>query len=251
MPPYGDFENESAAGMDLAGITSTSVRHGFIKKVYGILSVQLCLTTAVAAMVMNYAESAMYENPGLVQFMIFMSAFATLAISFVFMCCPDTMRKTPTNYALLSVFTLAEAVLIGFICVQYTASSVLMVFGITAVMVIGLSVFAMQTKYDFTGLMPYLFCALLAFCAFGFMLTIASFCGLAGTGAFKTMNLLYAACGAFLFSCYLVMDTQMIVGGKHTRYQFTVDDYCMAAINLYLDIINIFIYLLQFLGDRR
>eukprot|EP00933_Yihiella_yeosuensis_P051209 TRINITY_DN49081_c0_g1_i1.p1 TRINITY_DN49081_c0_g1~~TRINITY_DN49081_c0_g1_i1.p1 ORF type:complete len:287 (-),score=39.47 TRINITY_DN49081_c0_g1_i1:319-1086(-) len=250
--PFANFENDSAAGgLDLAGITETSVRHGFIRKVYGILIVQLCFTTAIGAVVMNCGESMMDDNPGVVQFFLWMSAFTTVVVSFVFLCCPGTMRKSPTNYVLLSVFTAAEAVLIGFISVQYTAQSVLMVFAITAVMVIGLSLFACQTKYDFTGFLPYLFCAMLALCALGFVMWIASLCGLAGTGAFATMNVVYSALAAFIFSCYIVLDTQMIVGGKHSRYQFTVDDYCMAAINLYLDIINLFIYLLQLLGDRR
>ena len=38
------------------------------------------------------------------------------------------------------------------------------------------------------------------------------------------------------------------VGGKHSKYRFGVDDYCMAAINLYMDIVQLFLYLLQILG---
>ena len=42
----------------------------------------------------------------------------------------------------------------------------------------------------------------------------------------------------------------MIMGGKH-RYEFSEDDYILAAIMLYLDIINMFLYILRSLkgGD--
>ena len=37
----------------------------------------------------------------------------------------------------------------------------------------------------------------------------------------------------------------MIVGGNHTMFKFSEDDYILAAMCLYLDIINIFIRLIQ------
>ena len=54
-----------------------------------------------------------------------------------------------------------------------------------------------------------------------------------GRGAVRSCN----ACGKFWdkrtasfessdFEGYIVLDTQMIVGGKHSRYRFTIDDYC-------------------------
>ncbi|CAK0798661.1 unnamed protein product [Prorocentrum cordatum] len=52
------------------------------------------------------------------------------------------------------------------------------------------------------------------------------------------------------FSAYIVFDTQMIVGGTH-KYQFSVDDYAMAAIMLYIDIIQLFVHLLRIFGNRR
>merc|ERR1711953_1401315 len=143
---------------------------------------------------------------------------------------------------------IAEAVLVGFISAQYTLSSVLMAFGITTIVVLSLSIFACQTKIDFTGCGPYLFVALMCLMAFGFMLWMFSL--------FTSFNLeigrtIYALIGSLIFSMYIVYDTQLIVGGKHRRHQFSTDDYCMAAINLYIDIIQLFLYILQLFGDRR
>ncbi|CAJ1445306.1 unnamed protein product [Effrenium voratum] len=106
-------------------------------------------------------------------------------------------------------------------------------------------------RYDFTGFMPYLFSALMVLFFFGLALSIASWCGAAGSGAFKVLNLVYAGLGALIFSFYIILDTQLIVGGKHNKHRFSIDDYCMAAINIYVDIIQLFLFLLELFGNRR
>ena len=58
------------------------------------------------------------------------------------------------------------------------------------------------------------------------------------------MSLVYASLGALLFSVYLVVDTQMMMGGKH-KYTISPEEYIFAALNLYLDVINLFLYILQ------
>jgi FtsH-binding integral membrane protein len=62
----------------------------------------------------------------------------------------------------------------------------------------------------------------------------------------STAQLVYACLGAFLFSIYIIFDTQLIVG-RHT-FSYSLDDAYFAAINLYLDIINLFLFILQILG---
>ena len=37
-----------------------------------------------------------------------------------------------------------------------------------------------------------------------------------------------------VFSFYIVYDTQLIVGGKHRKYQFSTDDYVIASVSFYL-----------------
>jgi FtsH-binding integral membrane protein len=41
------------------------------------------------------------------------------------------------------------------------------------------------------------------------------------------------------------------MGGDNKSVQYDEDSYILAAINLYLDIINIFLYLLQILSDAN
>lgn len=66
----------------------------------------------------------------------------------------------------------------------------------------------------------------------------------------KTMSLIYGSFGALIFSIYLIYDTQMMMGGKH-KYSISPEEYIFAALNLYLDIVNIFIYILTIIGATR
>mmetsp|Transcript_34039 Transcript_34039/g.81695 ORF Transcript_34039/g.81695 Transcript_34039/m.81695 type:complete len:254 (+) Transcript_34039:91-852(+) len=235
----------------LAGIRDVDVRMGFIRKVYGILGAQMVVTTIIASLITIYGEHLVRYNPALVTSLMVVSMVMSISTMCVFICCPDTMRKSPTNYLLLLCFTVAESVMVGFICVQYTVQSVLVTLGITAALVLALSLFALQTTYDFTGFMPYLFALVCSLCLFGLVMSIFAWTGALSTGAFKVLNMIYAGLGAVIFSFYIIFDTQLIVGGKHNKFRFSIDDYCMAAINIYVDIIQLFLFLLQLLGDRR
>jgi hypothetical protein len=60
----------------------------------------------------------------------------------------------------------------------------------------------------------------------------------------------YASIGAFIFSCYIIFDTQLMMGGGH-RYALDPEEYIFASLNLYLDIINLFLFILQIIGNAR
>ena len=51
------------------------------------------------------------------------------------------------------------------------------------------------------------------------------------------------------FGFYLIVDTQMIMGGK--SIELSIDEYILAAMLLYIDIIQIFLYILRILGNSR
>ena len=60
----------------------------------------------------------------------------------------------------------------------------------------------------------------------------------------------YAAAGALIFMVYIVYDTQLMMGGKH-KYAIDPEEYVFAALNLYLDIVNLFIYILSIVGIAK
>jgi len=53
-----------------------------------------------------------------------------------------------------------------------------------------------------------------------------------------------------IFFQYLVYDTQIMMGGGK-MYSISPEEYIFAALNLYLDIVNLFLYILQLISAAR
>lgn len=58
-------------------------------------------------------------------------------------------------------------------------------------------------------------------------------------------NFILACAGAAIFSMYIIYDLQMIVGDR--KLKISEEEYIFAALNLYVDIIRIFMELLKIL----
>ncbi|XP_043642947.1 protein lifeguard 1 isoform X1 [Drosophila teissieri] len=231
---YTDAEADKSFAFD-----DQTIRKGFIRKVYLILMCQLLITFGFVS-VFTFSKASqewVQKNPAL-----FWIALAVLIVTMICMaCCESVRRKTPLNFIFLFLFTCAESFLLGMVAGQYEADEVLMAVGITAAVALGLTLFALQTKYDFTMCGGVLVACLVVFIIFGI---IAIF--IPG----KVIGLVYASLGALLFSVYLVYDTQLMLGGNH-KYSISPEEYIFAALNLYLDIINIFMYILTIIGLSR
>lgn len=152
--------------------------------------------------------------------------------------CPDTFaRKYPRNYVILSIFTLCESFLVGFICSFYDEMIVLTALGLTALIVCSLSLYAIFTKSDFTSCGAFL-------CMFAF-----SMIGMGIVYAFypsDSLALIKCWLGVLLAGLYIIYDTQLIMGDK--SYGLQIDDYILGAFMLYVDIIYMFLKILELLG---
>jgi len=220
-----------------------AVRRAFIRKVYGILSCQLLLTCAIISVFTFIPSARLYAQQN--RWMYWVGFAATLVCLIAMACCGSVRRKFPTNIIFLGIFTAAEGFMLGSICAYFSADAVLIAAGITCGVTLGLTLFAFQTKIDFTACGGML-CALLM------VLMIAGFCfSLAGAGAFgpnfRYVMIGYGSAGALVFSLYIVYDTQLMMGGKH-KYSLDPEEYIFAALNIYLDIINLFMYILMIVG---
>jgi FtsH-binding integral membrane protein len=223
---------------NLQGLNDPQVRAGFVRKVYGILSVQLVLTVAIAAPIMIFGQEWIDLNEQYASAAIIISLVVVMCMSCF---CMDMARVYPQNYLFLAIVTVCEAVVVGFISAMYELPSVCIAAGLTSGIFFGLTAFACTTKRDFTGMGSYLMSALMG-------LIFTSFLCMFFPSAIG--HTLVAGAGAILFSCYIVYDTQLIVGGKSDS-KFTVDDYVFAAFKIYMDIIRLFLYLLRLFGERR
>ncbi len=62
------------------------------------------------------------------------------------------------------------------------------------------------------------------------------------------INIIICSLGGVVFGIYLLHDTEMVLGKEHHhRYRITIDDYILAALILYLDILNMFLRILRIL----
>lgn len=223
-----------------------AVRVAFVRKVYGILSMQLLVTVMIAYFIWREGKDRSWLQSH--EWLLWTSIGMVFATICVMTCCQKVCRTYPQNYIFLFIFTGFEAIIIGFLSAMYTWQSVLLSAGVVAGVFLCLTLFAFATQRDFTGSGPYIFTAMVVLLIFGLVLALLPVFGLQITW----LNTLYDVLGVMVFSFYIVFDTQLILGewGGH-RLGFSIDDYCFAALNLYMDIINIFLYLLSLLGERR
>ena len=108
--------------------------------------------------------------------------------------------------------------------------------GITLV----LTIFAMTTKKDFTVCLSFIWIFMGALLMFGIFSIIFSS---------QILNIVYCTFGIMVYSVYLIIDTQLIMGNK--KYKLTEDDYVIGVIILYIDIIQIFMYILALLSSKK
>jgi len=216
-----------------------SIRMAFIRKVYGILMIQLSITVAFISLFVYHPAVKEYSrgHPE----MQWIALIMTFILLIVLACCSDFRRRWPLNIVLLGLFTLCEGFMLGSVASYYRSEDVLIAVGICAGVCLSLMIFAMQTKWDFTAFGGILFVCVIVLFIFGIVAMI-----IPG----KVITMIYASLGALLFSCYLVFDTQLMMGGKH-KYSISPEEYIFAALNLYLDIINIFLYILALVGGSR
>ncbi|XP_068715945.1 protein lifeguard 1-like [Montipora capricornis] len=228
----GPFDNTMA-------FSDVSIRAGFIRKVYSILLCQLVVTIAFISFFLYCEPVREYAAHHVGLF------YGALAVTFVTMiamaCCEGVRRKFPTNLIFLSIFTLCEGYLLGAVSSVYDKEEVLMAVGITAVVVLAITIFAFQTKYDFTMMGGILFVALIILICFGFLMIFFHN---------RVLSVVYACLGALIFAAYLVYDTQIMMGGGK-MYSISPEEYIFAALNLYLDIVNLFLYILQIIAAAR
>jgi len=232
LPNYDDLYNNNKQ-------IDGNERNSFIKKVYLIVYLQLMFTIGIC--------SLFIYNKHIIQFMNSSGGVALLVTSIIFqiflmiiLVCTNLHKKYPINYIILLIYTMFFSITLASLGSYYSTNTLLIASGSTALITLGLTLFAFQTKYDFTGYGPYLLSFLLTIIFMGILsLFITS----------QFYNILYSSIGSLLFSFYIVYDTQLIIGGKH-KYQYDSDEHVFAAISLYLDIINLFLYLLQGFNNK-
>jgi len=145
-------------------------------------------------------------------------------------------NRSPLNLILLFSFTFLTGFTLAPTLAIFIAKSmggvIAQAFLLSAVAFFGLTMFAMNTKRDFTTMGKILFISLI-------IIIVASLINI--FLHLPMLQLAIASASAILFSFFILYDTQNIIRGN-------ISNEIEAAIALYLDFLNLFISLLQILG---
>ena len=165
----------------------------------------------------------------------------TIFISFSILCFYKYFKKFPSNYIILSIYTICHSYLIASISTLYDEESILISFGCTLGMFFALSLYACFTKTDYTILGGFICSFIMMILLF---LILFSF-------VFKILNLAICCIMISLLSVFIVYDTQIIIGGKHKAKRLSLNDYCIAAIIIYTDVLSLFLQILGLCGAKE
>lgn len=198
----------------------------FLKATYQLFAGSLLAATAGAYIGLGMVSTIASWYWGLV-ILEFILLFGLFAVK----------NKPGINLAVLFGFTFVSGLTItpllaSVFAMPAGASIVAQAFLMTSVAFGGISMFALTTKRDFSGMGKMLFIALI-------ILVVGSISNIFIQAPLLQLGI--AMGGAVLFSAFILYDTQQIIkGGFSTPIE--------AAIALYLDFFNLFISLLQILG---
>ncbi|RLD67843.1 MAG: BAX inhibitor (BI)-1/YccA family protein [Bacteroidetes bacterium] len=153
------------------------------------------------------------------------------------------------SYGTLVIIFGAFAILMGmslsFILLIYTASSIFQTFLTTSIMFAVMAVVGYTTKTDLTKFGSILFMALIG-------LIIASVINMFLGSAM--MDYIISFVGVLIFTGLIAYDVQKLkkIGGGLTYQNQDANKLAiMGALSLYLDFINLFLFLLRFMGNRK
>ncbi|KAF9264100.1 glutamate binding protein [Marasmius fiardii PR-910] len=229
QPEAGDLPDDFKYGVTVSE-SSAEIRHAFIRKVYTILLIQIAATCIVGGFVSR--------SPNVITWVLSntWAFYVPLIGTLINLGLLQWQRHNhPLNFVLLSTFTLLEAFTLGVAVAFYDNLIVLEALMITTGVFLGLTIFTFQSKYDFDGLGPWLFAGLITLLMGGL---ISIFFPMN-----STMDLIFAIGGCLIFSGYIIYDTHRI------NNRLSPDEFIMGSISLYLDFVNLFLYILRILNN--
>mmetsp|Transcript_32319 Transcript_32319/g.126626 ORF Transcript_32319/g.126626 Transcript_32319/m.126626 type:complete len:217 (-) Transcript_32319:3293-3943(-) len=208
---------------------------GFLRKVYGLLTLQLALTVVISTlfMVVTPLRDFAVNNMWIATASIFLSLGCFFGLFAV-------RHRHPLNLYLLAVYTVLQSLTVGTICAIYASIGygfiIVQAAVATAVIFGGLTMYCFRSKKDFSFLGGFLFAGLVGL----LVVSLVQMFFFTNWG-----NFLIALAGVLIMSGYILFDTSQLI------HKFAPDEFIVATVSLYLDIINLFLYLVQILSSLQ
>ncbi|KAF8821616.1 N-methyl-D-aspartate receptor-associated protein, partial [Cardiosporidium cionae] len=155
-PPSGnggnyDLEDQSYYSSDkLTAACDISIRHGFVRKVFSLVSIQLLFTFGVSLPFLFLESWKIFMIANSTVLLVFALVLVIIPI-FVLSCCRNVSRTFPQNYIMLFLLTLGMTIIVAAAGSVFSVSSFAIAAGITAAVTVSLILFAIQTRIDFTS----------------------------------------------------------------------------------------------------
>ena len=216
----------------------------YMLSVYNYMASGVLLTGIVALLFAPYAGQVLIQADGRgMSGLGWIVMLSPLAIVFAMSFGAQRMR-TSTLQMLFWAFATVMGLSMSTIFIAYTGTSIAQTFFAVAAAFLGLSLFGYTTKRDLSAFGTFLIMGVVG-------LLVAMLINLFLQS--PAMQLAISAIGVLLFAGLTAYDTQKIksmyayVAGTDMMGKVVI----MGALNLYLDFVNMFTFLLQFMGDRR
>ncbi|OQR78944.1 hypothetical protein BIW11_06072 [Tropilaelaps mercedesae] len=226
--------------LDGEGFSDQKIRNSFVIKVLSLLTSMLLMTTTVVAVVTvsSNTQTFLLDN-----WWISSVAMVTLLCVSIALACSMQLRQSfPVNYILLSVMTFSQAMLLSYIVSAFQTPSVLISVAITCLGTATVAVLAMSSHWDLTHFGIHLIVALLT-------LVLVELLLFAFTPSLRGVDRLVGGVAALLFSIYIAVDIQLLLGGQH--FLLYHEDYIGAVITLHLDLVNVGTTLYKLIGEYK
>ncbi|MCH2251294.1 Bax inhibitor-1/YccA family protein [Cognatishimia sp. D5M38] len=236
----------------VAGARAAEIDAGLrthMNKVYGTMSIGMLLTFAVAwAVGTSPALLSVFRDPATLQPNIlgWIIMFAPLGMVFLFGAAINRLSAAGAQ-TFFYVFASLMGLSLAWIFVAFTGFSIAQVFLVTSIAFAGLSLWGYTTKRDISGWGSFLIMGVIG-------ILVASIVNIfLGSGV---MSLAISVLGVLIFAGLTAYDTQNIKN-TYLAHAHAMDEEwlgkaaIMGALSLYLDFINMFMFLLQLLGNRE
>ncbi|WP_298673513.1 Bax inhibitor-1/YccA family protein [uncultured Sphingomonas sp.] len=235
--PFGSSAADTRSAAYDAGLRS------YMLSVYNYMASGVLLTGIVALLFASGGRDSLaaqvFMAPGILKYLVMFSPLAfVLVLNFGL-----NRLSTGAAQAIFFAFAAVMGVSMSTIFLVYTGTSIAITFFATAVAFLSLSLYGYSTKRDLSGMGTFLIMGVVG-------IIVASLLNL----WFKSpaMAMVISAIGVLLFAGLTAYDTQRIksmyayVAGTDMMGKAVI----MGALSLYLDFINMFQFLLSFMGQR-
>ena len=215
-----------------------NIREGFIVKVFGIIACQLIFVFFIV--LLGFQSETFHELLLTSNLLYILSVISLIGCLIIIIFNQSLLKKVPTNYIILFIFTFSSGWIIAIYTLNFSPSAVLTTLFLTLCTVIILIIYAHFTKNDFSVIGGSL-------CSF---LNLIILCSLVLIFInIPLLELILIFFGLIIFSIYLLFDVKLVIGTGAIKYK--EDDYILAALNIYIDIIYIFVRILGLLNKNN